>query len=139
MRASCTTKKGTASVAPRISAGGIEAASMVTHVTELGRSPESFSNTGQRIWWLLPGEIASFLPSSSLALLIGESLRTKMPCGGRRYQSAMALTFTSVLARAAISAEISAMPTSPWPAAMRLTVSPEPWPRRIFTSRPSSR
>ena len=70
---------------------------------------------------------------------MGESARTKMPWGGRRYQSAMAFTFTSVLARAAMSAEMSAMPTSPCPAAMRFTVSPEPCPRRIFTSRPSSR
>jgi len=61
----------------------------------------------------LPGEIASFLPSSSFGVLIGESARTKIPCGGRRYQSAIALTLTSVLARAAISAEMSAMPTSP--------------------------
>ena len=87
----------------------------------------------------MPGEIASFLPSRSFGALIGESVRTKMPCGGRRYQSAMAFTLTSVFARAAISAEMSAMPTSPWPAAMRLTVSAEPWPRTIFTSRPSSR
>ena len=43
MRASCTTKKGTASTAPRISAGGIDAASIVTHDTEPGLSPESFS------------------------------------------------------------------------------------------------
>src|SRR5947208_14139828 len=121
-----------------MSEGGIEAASMVTHVTEFGLSPESRSNTGQRIWWLLPGEIASFLPSRSLGVLIGESVRTKMPCGGRRYHSAMALTFTSVFARAAISAEMSEMPTSPWPAAMRLTVSAEPWPRTILTYRPSS-
>ncbi len=70
--------------------------------------------------------------------LMGESVRTNTPCGGRRYQRAMAFTLTSVLARAAISAEMSAMPTSPWPAAMRLTVSPEPWPRTIFTSSPSS-
>src|SRR2546426_6858942 len=90
MRASWTTKNGTASVAPLISDGGIEAASMVTHVTEFGLSPESLSNTGHRIWWLLPGEIASFLPSSSFGVLIGESPRTKMPCGGLRYQSAMA-------------------------------------------------
>jgi hypothetical protein len=37
-----------------------------------------------------------------------------------------------------MTVEMSAMPTSPWPAAMRLTVSAEPWPRTIFTSRPSS-
>ncbi len=49
MRASCTTKNGTASVAPLIREGGIDAASMVTHVTEPGLRPESFSNTGQRI------------------------------------------------------------------------------------------
>jgi hypothetical protein len=49
IRASCTTKKGTASVAPLMSAGGIEAASIVTHVTEFGFKPDSFSNTGQRI------------------------------------------------------------------------------------------
>ncbi len=139
MRASCTTKNGTASVAPRMSDGGIEAASIVTHVTEPGLRPESFSKSGHRIWWLLPAEIASFLPSRSFGVLMGESVRTKMPWGGRRYQSAMALTLTSVFARAAISADMSAMPTSPWPAAMRLTVSPEPWPRRIFTSSPSSR
>src|SRR6266404_680039 len=100
-----------------MSEGGIEAASMVTHVTELGLSPDSRSNTGQRIWWLLPGEMASFLPSRSRGVLIGESLRTKMPCGGLRYQRAMALTLTSVFARAAISDEMSAIPTSPWPAA----------------------
>ncbi len=58
MRASWTTKKGTASVAPLISDGGIEAASIVTHVTEFGLSPDNRSNTGHRIWWLLPGEIA---------------------------------------------------------------------------------
>ena len=113
MRASWTTKNGTASVVPLMSAGGIDAASMVTQVTEFGLSPDSFSKTGHRIWWLLPGEIASFLPSNSFGVLIGESARTKTPWGGRRYQSAMALTLTSVLARAAISAEMSEMPTSP--------------------------
>src|SRR5438876_3254920 len=77
MRASWTTKKGTASVAPLISDGGIEAASIVTHVTEFGLSPDNRSNTGHRIWWLLPGEIASFLPSNSFGVLIGESARTK--------------------------------------------------------------
>ncbi len=49
MRASCTTKNGTASVTPRMSEGGIEAASIVTQVTEFGLRPESFSNTGHRI------------------------------------------------------------------------------------------
>src|SRR5262245_7980582 len=92
MRASWTTKKGVASTAPLMRDGGIDAASIVTHVTELGLSPESFSNTGQRIWWLLPGEIESFLPSSSLGVLMGESLRTNTPWGGRRYQRAIALT-----------------------------------------------
>src|SRR5437764_13247611 len=105
-----------------MSEGGIEAASMVTHVTEFGLSPESRSNTGQRIWWLLPGEMASFLPSRSLGVLIGESARTKMLCGGRRYQSAMDFTLTSEFARAAISAEMSEMQTSPWTAAIPLTV-----------------
>ena len=49
MRASCTTKNGTASVTPRMSEGGIEAASIVTQVTEFGLSPDSFSNSGHRI------------------------------------------------------------------------------------------
>jgi hypothetical protein len=94
---------------------------------------------GQRIWWLFPGEIASFFPASSFGDLMGESARRKIPWGGRRYQSAMAFTFASVLARAAMTVEMSAMPTSPWPAAMRLMVSAEPWPRTIFRSSPSSR
>src|SRR5499433_4056427 len=110
--ASWTTKNGTASVWPLMRAGGIEAASIVTHVTELGASPDSFSKMGQRIWWLFPGEMASFLPASSFGDLMGESARRKIPWGGRRYQSAKALTFASVFARAAMTVEMSAMPTS---------------------------
>src|SRR5262249_62224656 len=110
MRASCTTKNGTASVAPLMSDGGIDAASIVTHVTEFGLSPDNRSNTGHRIWWLLPGEIASFLPSSSFGDLIGESARTKTPCGGGPEQRAMALNLPAGVARAALQPQSCALP-----------------------------